>query len=586
MNRNLLLMLTPLLPTFAGVLILGLTRDPGSIPAILLFAIGSLLPIVLALTMDPVQVKRNLLRGFVSFGLLAVFNLLVITSIIVEVLALFTLFDLIDPQLSPRVVWYMWAVPSLMLIAQALILLERRIDSPRPALRPVLLAIAGVVTLFDLVIWTNAVLIEDARFLFATAIQLTHDQAVYLLLTGVTLQAVTAMILFRIPTLFELAFQRPVGPGALRAITSASPLIFTVAFTGATLIVSLAFVFLADRLFNLESVLPRSTGLRLVLVFPIALITFFAVAGVMTYQHQRARYRHKMDVQQKVLIWLQISSALATIVLWAIAWRLSQGASYTVAGFTIGPGLSTEFLVLGLVAATGPLGFYLQGRQRKLRYLEERLSDFLTDLAETSKAGLPLHLSLESAARKDYGPLTAEIQRMSTQCSWGLSFGEAFRRFGERSNSRLVRRAANLVVETSTSGGNTGEVLSATAHDIHAQKSLEEDRRTSMSTYIAVIYIVFFVFVGVLTVLGAYFLPELLSASSAAAQAGASSALFSGSRVSLDRITQAYFHALLVQSLGNGLVAGLVRDGSVGAGLRHAFFLVIVSYASYRFLIT
>ncbi|HEX9815610.1 MAG TPA: type II secretion system F family protein, partial [Candidatus Thermoplasmatota archaeon] len=136
--------------------------------------------------------------------------------------------------------------------------------------------------------------------------------------------------------------------------------------------------------------------------------------------------------------------------------------------------------------------------------------------------------------------------------------------------------------ETSVSGGNTSDILAATAVDIHQQKALDEDRRAAMTTYIAVIYIVFFVFLAVLGVLSVMFLPELLGATEAATQAGASTALFSSNRIQLRGIKDAYFQALLVQAFGNGMIAGMIRDGSLAAGLKHIFILVIISYGAYR----
>lgn len=581
MNRRVALVLSPCAALLLGILTLG----AGRIPALLLFPAASLAALSLGVFLHELPVKKNLLRKSVAVYLLTIFNVLLIASIVVEVLALFTLFELIEPDLWPQVTGFIWALAALLIASQIGVILERRINTARPRLQTAPMVVVAIITAFNVFVWSNALLLEYTDFLFFTGIELAAHQAIYLLLTGATLQAVGAMIAFRVPTLFEIIFFRPVNAGKILALTSASPMIFTLAFTGLVLLGSFIFVSAAGWAFGLGGILPGNVGLRLLVVFPIALVTFFLVAGFLSYQRTRTRYHIKMDARQKVAIAAGIFTALVALLLFYFAFRLGQGLPVRIAGVRLADKLWVEFLVAGMLTATAPIGLYVQTQNRNLQLLEERLSDFLRDLAETSKAGLPLHQSLESAALKDYGPLTSEIERMSHQCSWGLSFAEAFRRFGDRTKSRVVKRAANLVVETSVSGGNTSDILAATAADIHQQKAMEEDRRTAMSTYIAVIYIVFFVFLAVLGVLSSMFLPSMLSATQAANEAGATSALFQGSKVNLDAMKDAFFHALLVQAFGNGLIAGMIRDGSVGSGMKHVSILVVISYAAYRLLL-
>lgn len=580
MNKPLLLVLSPFAALLVGILALLLVPDPANPVALLLFPVASVLGVALGIRIQSIPVKHNPMVAKIALYLLALFNLAVIASIAIAVVALFVLFKLITPQLPLSIVWYMWALPGVLIAFQTAVVLERRINVPPPDLGKPLLALIAGVTTFNVCLWVNAIFIDQVSFLFFTGIRLHDTQAVYLLLTGATLQAVTAMISFRIPTLFEIAFFR--RDGRLSSLTSASPITFTLAFTGFVFGGSLVFVLAADQVFNVGDFLPKSIGVRLLLVFPTALITFFIVGGLLSYQRSKAQYRFKMDRERKVAIALIAACIVVALILAQAAWRLAQGEALALFGLRLPERAWVELLVAALLVITGPVGFFLQARQRRLHYIEERLSDFLRDLAETSKAGLPLHQSLQAAAQKDYGPLTKEIETMAVQCSWGLSFAESFRRFGERSQSQLVKRAANLVVETAVSGGNTSDILAASAVDIHQQKSLDEDRKGAMTTYIAVIYIVFFVFLAVLGVLAVMFLPELLGATQAAAESGASTALFSSSRVQLRGIKDAYFQALLVQAFGNGLIAGMIRDGSLAAGLKHIFILVIISYFAYR----
>lgn len=584
MDRRLGLHLLPFAPLLLGILLLRATMDPAHVGALVLFPLASLAAIVGAALLPAFRPKRNWISGGVAFYLLGFFNLLLVLSIIVEVLALFTLFDLLHFELDPSAVWFVWVMPAAFVALQTLILVERRTHNEPPRWSRPVLVVAAAITAFDLLLWINALFAGHSRFLFVTSVPIGPGHAVYLVLTALTLQAVVAMVLFRIPTLIELVFFRDVSTGTIRALTNASPLMFTLAFAGISLGVSLFLILAADRVLGLGGVLPDNLLLRIALAFPVGVLTFFVVASVLTYKRGRPRYKHKLTTEDRILIAVKAGSVAVPLLLLLLAWRLSKGA-LLVGGILIPSSLSVEALVLAMLAATGPLGFYLQARNRRLVLVEERLPDLLNDLAETSKAGLPLHQSLASAARKDYGPLDRDIQRMNLQCSWGLSFAEAFGRFGDRSRSRFVKRAAQLVVETSRSGGNTGDVLSSTARELLAQNALRADRRAAMGTYIAVIYVVFFVFAAILAVLAQLFLPQLLASGRSAQESGASTALFSSSRVQLSAIKLAFFHALLVQAGGNGMIAGLIRDGNMAVGMRHAFLLTVFSWLAYRLVL-
>ncbi|HEX9817126.1 MAG TPA: hypothetical protein VGB18_09115, partial [Candidatus Thermoplasmatota archaeon] len=260
MNRPVLLVLSPFAALLIGILALLLFPEPANPVALVLFPVASVFGVVLGIRIKSVPVKHNPIVAKIALYLLAFFNLAVIASIAIAVVALFVLVGLIQPVLSPRIVWYMWALPGALIAFQTAVVLERRINVAPPMLSRSLLVTVGIVTAFNVYIWLNAVLVEQTSFLFFTGIPLFDTQAVYLLLTGATLQAITAMISFRIPTLFEIAFFR--RSGRMSSLTSASPIIFTLGFTGFVFIGSLVFVLAADQVFNVGDFLPKSIGLR------------------------------------------------------------------------------------------------------------------------------------------------------------------------------------------------------------------------------------------------------------------------------------------------------------------------------------
>jgi flagellar protein FlaJ len=256
------------------------------------------------------------------------------------------------------------------------------------------------------------------------------------------------------------------------------------------------------------------------------------------------------------------------------------------------PGIPTtawvHFVCLGVLAALGPYGFYMSREARRIRGLEERFADFLRDVASGHQGGLTLPAAVIVASHGEYGPLTPEVQKMADQLSWNLPFTEALERFAERVDTPLVRRAVNLVLQANRSGGSTIEVLLAASRDAREIKSLETERRLTMSLYTVVIYITFLVFLGVAAVLYASFVPKLVAASQAAQAANLGSGGvggIGGPSLNLRDFQVFYFMAAIMQGLGDGIVAGLMGTGRAVLGLRHAFLMVLIAYLTFTFFL-
>lgn len=245
-----------------------------------------------------------------------------------------------------------------------------------------------------------------------------------------------------------------------------------------------------------------------------------------------------------------------------------------------------HFFCIGAMVGLGPYGFYMAREHRRIRLLEERFPDFLRDLASSHKGGLTLANSVTIAARGDYGPLTPEVVKMADQVSWNIAFTEALEQFADRVNTPLVRRASSLILQADKSGGSTTDVLLAAARDAREIKSLENERKLSMSLYTAVIYITFFVFLGVAAVMYSQFVPQLVASSQAAKEQVDALGIdaiggIGAEALRLEDFQLFYFTAAIMQGVGDGIVAGLMGSGKAVLGLRHSFLMVFVSYITF-----
>ena len=209
-----------------------------------------------------------------------------------------------------------------------------------------------------------------------------------------------------------------------------------------------------------------------------------------------------------------------------------------------------------------------------------------------------MHEAIITASGGEYGELLPEIRRMSIQISWGISATEALNRFASRVNTPLVKRAVTLINEASSAGGDVSKVLEAAANDTKEIQMLNRERKIQMSLYVAVIFVSFMVFLVVILIVYATFVPQMkLNAVQqerqqqegeseeegglAGAQTGAS---FSPVGVDFDGIKLVFIFAALVHAIGDGVVAGLMGSGRITDGLKFSFVMIIIVFIIFVFM--
>src|SRR5256712_3262424 len=167
------------------------------------------------------------------------------------------------------------------------------------------------------------------------------------------------------------------------------------------------------------------------------------------------------------------------------------------------------WMTFAVIALVAPYGFFLGKKQRDIKAIERRLPDFLRDVAEAGRFGMTLAEAIVVASSGRYGKLTAEIKKMAAQINWGVPATEALRLFATRVDTPMVNRVVSIIVKSSDAGGNVADVLAMVSHDAKELQLTEDERKIAMSTYIAVIYISFFVFLVTIWILNVTFLPQI-----------------------------------------------------------------------------
>jgi len=253
----------------------------------------------------------------------------------------------------------------------------------------------------------------------------------------------------------------------------------------------------------------------------------------------------------------------------------------------IGSANSLDFMVAGLLVFIGPFGVYENHRYNKIRSLEEKLPEFLRDVAESGKFGMTLAVSIRSAAKGRYGDLTPEIRRMAAQIGWGISATEALKLFSERVQTPLVRRTCGIIIKAANAGGNVADILTLVSTDIKESQLTRAEKELNMKAYMIVIYVAFFVFLATVLILNAVFIPQIQNAGgkSSGAEGGISSGATTVNAALIPQVRFIYMASALVHGLGDGITAGILENGQLGNGLKHSFVMVLLAYLMLRFML-
>ncbi|MFZ1024124.1 MAG: type II secretion system F family protein, partial [Thermoplasmata archaeon] len=266
-----------------------------------------------------------------------------------------------------------------------------------------------------------------------------------------------------------------------------------------------------------------------------------------------------------VIFW--IIAALNALGTLDIEMRPGEGAG-------INPAL--DFFVIGMIIFLGPYGVTASAHLRRIQKIEERLPDFLRDVAEAGRFGMTLPDAIIVASRGRYGLLTNEIKKMASQLEWGVPVARALELFQERVPTPLVQRVVSIITRANEAGGGVADVLTMVAHDTREVQLAQQARQISMLTYVTVIYISFFVFLVTIYIMAAVFLPQMITAGQGIATSSLSSGAISLQFNLVPVLFVAFLVAVIVHAVGDGIMAGVLYNGRLADGMQHATIMLAV----------
>ncbi len=297
-------------------------------------------------------------------------------------------------------------------------------------------------------------------------------------------------------------------------------------------------------------------------------------------QEQESQFEKMLKVgkTKEVLI---VSSVIAAVAAFIMVLNILDAAPI--------PLDPIDWAMIAALGFFGPAGFYINYKQSEIEKIERRLPDFLRDVAEAGRFGMTLADAIVVSASGRYGRLTPEIKKMAAQIYWGVPASEALTLFAGRVDTPLVNRVVAIIIKANDAGGNVADVLSMVSQDTKQIHLSEDEQKIAMTSYLAVIYISFAVFIVVIIILSTQFLAQMEEAGEAmdpgdvdVDTGGADAAQIDVEAIPV--IEFIFVLAVFAHGVGDGIVAGVLQNGKIASGMQHSFILTLMGFVALRIL--
>jgi flagellar protein FlaJ len=220
-------------------------------------------------------------------------------------------------------------------------------------------------------------------------------------------------------------------------------------------------------------------------------------------------------------------------------------------------------VAISLFISTAPPAL-IQGRISRRRLgIERGIASFLRDLTEIRKTGLAPERCIENLSKRDYGEFSEELEKVTTQLSWGVPVRKAIINFVKRTKSWLSQIVMFLLVETIDVGGGTIAMIEALARFNNMTQEVEKEKKMSVRPYIFVPYFAAVLLVAT-TLMTLMFTSQTLTIAETIT-------------VDLEAITTIFTVSVIIHCYLIGIVAGKISEESVSAGFKHSALLVILA---------
>lgn len=231
-------------------------------------------------------------------------------------------------------------------------------------------------------------------------------------------------------------------------------------------------------------------------------------------------------------------------------------------------------IILAVSIAWAPFWFDISRENKRQKEIELQFLEFMRNLAEAIKSGIPIPKAIIHISKKDFQSLNPYTRKLANQIECGIPTRTALTTFSHDTNNKIIKRSISIIIEAEQSGGDITDIITSVVDSVITTKKMKLERRSSTHSQIVQGYMVYYIFIAIMLALQLWLFPKLAGLSSTI-QGSASTVggLLQTTSQSFN-MDFSFFSLIMIQGLFAGIMVGKFSEGTIKNGLLHALALM------------
>ncbi|MFD1641093.1 type II secretion system F family protein [Halohasta litorea] len=229
-----------------------------------------------------------------------------------------------------------------------------------------------------------------------------------------------------------------------------------------------------------------------------------------------------------------------------------------------------------------PLAIFYEWNVYTRNAITGKLSTNLRKLSSANDTGQTLLDSIMTVAETSSGKLADEFEVMYAKVNYGISLREAFVEFNNKYHLPRLARTVKLITEAQEASSEITDVLRTAAQASENTDDIERERISRTRMQVAIILMTYLTLLGVMAILQTQFIDVMAGLTDQASGSGggaASGGQEFGGGVNPDLLSLLFFHAVSIQAVLAGLIAGYIRTAKLASGVKFVVILQTIALA-------
>lgn len=238
-----------------------------------------------------------------------------------------------------------------------------------------------------------------------------------------------------------------------------------------------------------------------------------------------------------------------------------------------------------------PLAIFTVWKRRTVGTITGNLSDTLRKLSSANDTGQTLLESMRTVTDSSSGRLAEEFSIIHSKVTYGMRMKEALIEFNNKYSVPRLARITKLITEAQEASENITEVLSTAAQASENQDDIVRQQKSQTRMQVAIILMTYIVLLGVMALLKVKFLDVMADLAAQAGGSGGGGAEGAGGQggqfgaaIDVDRLSMLFFHAVTIQAIISGLLAGYMRNNDLISGIKFVIILLTIALFTWMYV--